>query len=440
MSLLRILTQQPAATVRLARRLCDWLMGEKAVSETAIAALAEGLRGHDLDIGWAVATVLRSRAFWDGANLRSRVLGPVEMVIGSLRALELLDPPLSTLIVGEWIAKLGQDLFYPPNVGGWPGGRAWLSSRGLIGRANFAAALVSGRGVGLPMACDALGLARANGIPSGREPVIRFFAELVFGGEPEHGWLDRIASSLGARQPGDRRQPGAVASSWPAPPGKLVDAFVSSTPALRRVSMQSRRVFLNRSLRGSSLIALAPTVPGFLVPAARAAGPDRDGRVLVVIQLDGGNDGINMVVPFADPGYARHRRVLRLPANDLIKLNGELGLHPGMREAERLLQSDRLAIIPGVGYPNPDRSHFRSMAIWHTARLVPEGHDESGWLGRGIDAMSHGRSSAVFVGSGTPPLAIRGRRSIASSLERIDDLFPDPRIEAARAFAVGGIG
>ena len=204
--------------------------------------------------------------------------------------------------------------------------------------------------------------------------------------------------------------------------------------------MHSRRAFLKSSLRGSSLIALAPSVPGFLAPAARAAGPRRDGRVLVVIQLDGGNDGINMVVPFADPGYARHRRVLRLPANDLIKLDGALGLHPGMREAGRLLQSGRLAIVPGVGYPNPDRSHFRSLAIWHTARLEPEGHDESGWLGRGIDAMGQGGSSAVFVGSGTPPLAIRARRSIASTLESIDDLLPVGKTEPARALASAAQG
>ncbi len=197
--LLRILTEHPAVSKRLAQRLCGWLMGEKAVSETAIAALAEGLRAHDLDIGWAVATVLRSRAFWDRANLRSRVLGPVEMVVGSLRAIELFEPPRSTLIVGEWIAKLGQDLFYPPNVGGWPGGRAWLSSRGLIGRTKYAAALVAGRRIGRPGAFDAVGLARGHGIPAGREPVLRFFADLVLGGEPEPGWLDRIASSLGAQ-------------------------------------------------------------------------------------------------------------------------------------------------------------------------------------------------------------------------------------------------
>jgi uncharacterized protein (DUF1501 family) len=199
--------------------------------------------------------------------------------------------------------------------------------------------------------------------------------------------------------------------------------------------MLGRRDFLKSSLRSSSLIALAPTVPSFLASTARAAEPDREGRVLVVIQLDGGNDGINMVVPYADEGYARHRRVLRLPDKELIKVDDALGLHPGMLKAAKLIQSDWLAIIPGVGYPNPDRSHFRSMAIWQTARLDPDGHDESGWLGRGLDALGQDRSSAVYIGNGSPPVAIRGRRSIASTLDRIDDLFPDPAIAPARALA-----
>jgi uncharacterized protein (DUF1800 family) len=221
--LLRILTEHPATPRRLARRICGWLMGETTVSETAVSALAEGLRVHDLDIGWAVATVLRSRAFWDCANLRSRVLGPVELVVGSLRALELFEPPPSTLIVGEWMAKLGQDLFYPPNVGGWPGGRAWLSSRGLIGRANYAAAVVSGRGIGRPEALDALGLARRSGIPTSREPVLRFFTEVILGGQPEPGWLDRIARSLKTTTPawGPEAARLAVAMILASPEGQL---------------------------------------------------------------------------------------------------------------------------------------------------------------------------------------------------------------------------
>src|SRR5690242_1356691 len=83
----------------------------------------------------------------------------------------------------------------------------------------------------------------------------------------------------------------------------------------------TRRDFLKRA----SLVALAPTVPAFLARAARAAAPDRDARVLVVIQLDGGNDGINTVVPFKDEGYAKARSVLHLPADRLHKITQEVG-------------------------------------------------------------------------------------------------------------------
>ena len=92
--------------------------------------------------------------------------------------------------------------------------------------------------------------------------------------------------------------------------------------------MFSRRDFL----KSSTLIALAPTVPGFLARTARAAAPQRDGRVLVVIQLDGGNDGINTVVPFNDEGYAKYRKTLRLAKERLVKADGKVGLHPSLTE------------------------------------------------------------------------------------------------------------
>src|SRR5262249_12596121 len=122
--------------------------------------------------------------------------------------------------------------------------------------------------------------------------------------------------------------------------------------------MFSRRDFLESAIRGSTLLALAPTVPGFLAQTARAARPERDGRILVVIQLDGGNDGINTVVPLADEGYAKHRNLLRLPVNQLLRVTGAAGLHPALGAAAKLLESGRLAIVPSVGYPNPNRSHF----------------------------------------------------------------------------------
>ena len=107
-----------------------------------------------------------------------------------------------------------------------------------------------------------------------------------------------------------------------------------------------------------------------------------------MLQLDGGNDGINTVVPFGDEAYAKHRRELRLPTDKLLKIGDGLGLHPSMRPAADLLESGRLAIVQGVGYPNPNRSHFESMTIWQTARPGQPGARSLGWLGRALDAAA----------------------------------------------------
>jgi uncharacterized protein (DUF1501 family) len=178
-------------------------------------------------------------------------------------------------------------------------------------------------------------------------------------------------------------------------------------------------------LRTLPLISLAPSVPGFLAQSARAAAPQKDGRVLVVIQLDGGNDGINTVVPFQDEGYARNREALALPVKRLISVTEGIGLHPAMQGAGRMLEAGRLAIVPGVGYPNPDRSHFRSMAIWHTARFDPVDHTGPGWIGRGLDARAVPGTSgpaSLYIGAGAVPSALRGTSAPAGSLEHIDDI------------------
>jgi uncharacterized protein (DUF1501 family) len=219
--------------------------------------------------------------------------------------------------------------------------------------------------------------------------------------------------------------------------------------------MLARRDFLKQS----SLLALAPSIPGFLARTARAAAPLRDGRVLVVVELNGGNDGINTVVPFADEGYAKHRKKLRLAKDRLVKVNDKIGLHPALANFGKLLEAGQLAIAQGVSYPNPSRSHFRSMATWHTGRLDPEEHKGAGWLGRGLDTVpspptplptgergdkttplprgERGRGEgAILVGSGPPPVAIRGRRSIASAIERPEDFSliagADPRAALSR--------
>src|SRR2546421_295967 len=107
----------------------------------------------------------------------------------------------------------------------------------------------------------------------------------------------------------------------------------------------TRRDFLHTS----ALIALAPTVPGFLAQAARAAPPERDRRVLVVVQLSGGNDGINTVVPYRDEAYPRLRKHLRLHPAELRRANDSAGLHRALGDFAQLLEAGRLAVVQGVG-------------------------------------------------------------------------------------------
>jgi uncharacterized protein (DUF1800 family) len=194
--LLRFLLDHPATAERLASRLCSLFLAEKAIDPAAVRGLADGLRQHDLDIGWAVETILRSQAFFADANIRGQVLGPVEYVVGAVRSLEMLESPPSTLVLAEWTARLGQDLFYPPNVGGWPGGRSWITTRSVIGRSNFAAALVEGKTLGRPEPLDAIGLARHHGRDGDLVGLLSFCAELWTGGPPSAAWRERVLTSL----------------------------------------------------------------------------------------------------------------------------------------------------------------------------------------------------------------------------------------------------
>jgi uncharacterized protein (DUF1800 family) len=197
--LVRQLLEHTATADRLAFRICELLLGERSRKAADNAALAAGLRERNLDVAWAVEAVLRSRTFFAEENLRCRVLAPAEHVIGATRALELFEPPSSTFVLAEWITKLGQDLFYPPNVGGWPGGPAWLTTRAVVGRANYATAIVEGQKAGRPVPLDALGLARRHEQAGDRDAVVAFYTRLLLGMEPTPAWRDRLAEGLGTK-------------------------------------------------------------------------------------------------------------------------------------------------------------------------------------------------------------------------------------------------
>ena len=128
----------------------------------------------------------------------------------------------------------------------------------------------------------------------------------------------------------------------------------------------TRRNFLKATLGSSAVLSLSPAAPNFLVRSMMAAAHRYNERdtVLVVVQLSGGNDGLNTVVPYEDDEYARNRPTLRLPPNEIHKINSHLGFHPRMGAFMRLYEQGHLSIIQGVGYPNTDRSHESGMRIW----------------------------------------------------------------------------
>ncbi len=143
--LVDILIDEPAVALRLAWRLTNEFFGTGVVDDSALDELAEGLQTHNLDIHWGVGMILRSQLFFSDTNINSRVCDPVTFLIAPLRAIECWRNPPGTLILAEWIERMGQDLFSPPNVGGWAGGKSWLSTRTVVARANYASVLVEGR-------------------------------------------------------------------------------------------------------------------------------------------------------------------------------------------------------------------------------------------------------------------------------------------------------
>ena len=185
--LLEILLNHPAVARRLAGRLCETFMGEATVNDAALDELASGLRQRHLDIGWAVETILRSKLFFADENLGSRVLSPAEYVVGAVRVLEAFDPPVSTLLLAEQIARLGQSLFYPPNVFGWDGGRTWINTPSVIARGNFVAHLLEGTLRNPVEPIDVVGLAEQHGGGSSPSDVLGFLARLVTGKASDTG-------------------------------------------------------------------------------------------------------------------------------------------------------------------------------------------------------------------------------------------------------------
>ena len=177
---------------------------------------------------------------------------------------------------------------------------------------------------------------------------------------------------------------------------------------MSRFDITTRREFLSR---GVGLVGVGATLPNFLIRTALAA-PEAQAseRVAILLQLGGGHDAMSALVPYGHEEYAKVRNATRIKDDEVIKLNDEVGLHPKLAGFKELLDHGAFAAIPGVGYPNPNYSHFTATDIWHTA----DQHAAAapyGWVGRACDEGFKGNPDpklAIAVGTGKTPRALMG--------------------------------
>ena len=156
----------------------------------------------------------------------------------------------------------------------------------------------------------------------------------------------------------------------------------------------SRRDFIQNGL---GFVSLGLSMPTLLMQATQAlaaeTGPTANpraagGKILVVLEMAGGNDGLNTVAPVNDPLYSQFRPNIALKANGVVGIDKGLGLNPSMTALGKLYEQGKVAVVTGVGYPNANRSHFQSMDIWQSGNPDIDARERSGWLARYFDAAS----------------------------------------------------
>ncbi|MBS2009661.1 MAG: DUF1501 domain-containing protein [Cyanobacteria bacterium SZAS TMP-1] len=201
----------------------------------------------------------------------------------------------------------------------------------------------------------------------------------------------------------------------------------------------SRRKFL---LSGLGLVGagmFGPDILGFLAQQAQAAPRVVGGsKILIIIQMSGGNDGLNTVIPYADPAYLKVRPTIGIKPDVVLKLNDKVGLNPNMGPFQDLYKAGKLAIVQGVGYPGPNRSHFRSIEIWQTAE--PKKVKDTGWIGRYLDLANSGKSTVdnIFPAINVDPIlpkTLSAQKVVVPSISDVKNFTfkADPRYEADRA-------
>lgn len=189
------------------------------------------------------------------------------------------------------------------------------------------------------------------------------------------------------------------------------------------MSGPTRREFLQN---GMSFVAMGIGMPSLFMEAAQAntlgklaalgSAPGSTNKILVLVEFGGGNDGLNTVVPYMDPAYQKLRPRIGIRKQDVVPIDGNLGLHPRLKPLMDLYEKGHLAVVNGVGYPNPNYSHFESMDIWQLADPAHQIKERAGWLARYFNEDGHLKSNPLsgLTLSGSMPLAFTAEDMAAS--------------------------
>lgn len=202
----------------------------------------------------------------------------------------------------------------------------------------------------------------------------------------------------------------------------------------RRDFMRGGVAVFSLGFAGSDLFTRMAAAQGTVNPA-------RDRDILVMIEMNGGNDGVNTLIPFTDPAYVANRPTLAIARDKVLEIGNSLALHPNMGAMKSLYEAGQVAIIQGAGYPHANQSHFRSMDIWQTAE--PEKTISLGWLGRYLDQITEDDNNALYgvAFQGEMPRAYRGEHSQVPAVPNLqayrfqtDPNFPQDRTRQIQAF------
>ena len=189
-------------------------------------------------------------------------------------------------------------------------------------------------------------------------------------------------------------------------------------------------------LKNTAFASTALMVPKFLQSYANSAyGNVGPGKILIIVQLSGGNDGLNTIIPYRNDLYYKNRPGIGIPEGDVLKIHDKQGLHPVMTGLRELYDDGLVTIMNSVGYPNPDRSHFRSMDIWHTASNSNE-YWSTGWLGRYLDNQCAGCENPhhIIEVDDSLSFALKGMERSGFAMtdpKRVKDIASAPFLKAA---------